>query len=293
MERRRRPNRRGGGARPGDAGRRNPGQPTRPRRALSQKLAPRQAGIAQPAIRVQDSHLRRSPGWREPIPGHADLDPLPHHVSPQSNPRSAAQLQPQRSDLAEGTGQSGGKARRLQDEHLDAGSTSQGSQSAESLRHGRCRYPGSLQGPRRQVQQQHVHRSVLEEHRRHRQRLLQRIRRQDDEPVQLDAPSHGLDRIQASGQIQIGRDPSRGLDLGHRLQRERRHPAGPLAAQGSGRGAWQPAQSEDRIQSPKAGGYRPIRSVRQAARRARRPVRVEDRTRPRRHRQRPHDLDSP
>ena len=299
VERRRRPGGRDLIARPGAPWRRHSptntgkrashGQPTRPRRNLSQQLAPRQAGIAQPALCVQDSQLRRTARRPKPIPRHADLSPLPHHVPAQPNPGSPAQLQPQRRNLGESAGQGGGKAGWLQNEQLDARSTGQGSQSAETLGQVRRRNPGAHE-PGRQIQQQQVHRSILEKHGRHRQRLLERIRRQDDEPLELNAPGNGLHRIQASGQIQIRRDPAGSLGPGHGLQRERRLPAGPIAVQGRGCGARQTAQPQDRIQGAKAGRYRPIRRGRQAARQH---LRVDIRTRPRGHRQRPHHFNSP
>ena len=299
-ERRRRPGNRDLSARPGAPGRRyspddtgqraRHSQPTCPRRNLSQELGPRQAGITQPALRVQDSQFRRTARRPKPIPRHADLGPLAHHVAAQSNPGSPPQLQPQRRDLGKGARQGGGKARWLQDEQLDAGSTSQGSQSAETLGQVRRRNPGSRQGSGRQVQQQQVHGPILEKHGRHRQRLLERIGRQDDQPLELNAPGNGLHRIQASGQIQIRRDPAGSLGPGHGLQRERRLAAGPIAVEDRGCGARQPAQPKDRVQGAKAGGYRPIRRGRQAARQH---LRVHVRTRSRSHRQRPHHFDSP
>ena len=161
---------------------------------------------------------------------------MPDHISPQSNPRSTAHLQPQRGDLAESTRQGGRKARRLQNEQLHAGSTSHRSQPAESIRQFRCRNPGSLHRPGLEIQQQQVDGSILEEHRRHGQCLFQRIRRQNDQPVELDAPSHSLDRIQAPGQVQVRHDPAGGLGLRYRLQRERRLAAGSITAEGGGRG---------------------------------------------------------
>jgi hypothetical protein len=74
----------------------------------------------------------------------------------------------------------------------------------------------------------------------------------------LDAPSHSFDRIQNPGQVQVRHDPAGGLGLSHHLQRERRLAAGPIAMEGGGRGERQTAQPKDRIQGPKAGGYRPI-----------------------------------
>jgi len=236
------------------------------------KLFPRQAGIAQPALRVQDPQLRRSPGRRKPIPRHEGLGPLPNHISAQSNPRPPTQLQSQRRDLGKRARQGRRKTRRLQNQQLNAGSSGQRSQSAEALDQIRRRYGRPLQRPHRQVQQQQIHGSVLEEHRRHCQRFLQRARRQDDQPVQLDSPRHGLNRIQASGQIQIRHDPARRLSLSSGLQREGRLAAGSITVQGSGRGAWQAAQPKDRVQSAKAGWYRPIRRSRHAARRVLQPL---------------------
>jgi hypothetical protein len=302
-EGRRGPSRRDRGARPVAPGRSHScqrrhsrsagdGETARPRRALSQKLGPGQAGIAQAALRVQDPQLRGPTRRPEPVPRHEDLRPLADHVTPQPDPRPPAQLQSQRGDLGEGTGQGGGKARRLQDDQLNACSPGQRSQPAESL----CqsgRDSSSIQGPGLQVQQQQVHGSILEEHRRHRQRFLERARRQDDQPVQLDAPSHGLDRIQASGQVQVCRDPSGSLGLGHGLEREGRLAAGPVAVECGGRVARQTTQSEDRVQGAEAGGYRPIRCRRQRTRPARQLLRIQGRTRPRRHRQRAFHLPSP
>lgn len=55
----------------------------------------------------------------------------------------------------------------------------------------------------------------------------------------------------------------------------------------------QPAQPEDCIQGAKAGKYRPIRRGRQITGCARRALRIDGRTRPRPHRQCPHDLPTP
>jgi len=276
-----------------------PGPPDDPQPAhrlgpvLSQKLAPRQAAIAQPALRIEDLQLSSPAGRPIPIPRNSDLSQLPDHIPPQPNPGAPAQFQPQGGYLGQSAGQSRWKVRRLQNEQLDAGPAGQRSQPAESLRQSRGRNPGTIQRSRLQVQQQQVDCSILEEHRRHRQRLLERSRRQDDQPVQLDATSHGFDRIQAPGQIQIGHDPACRLGMGRGLQRERRLAARPIAVQSGGRCTRQPAQSEDRIQSSKTGGYRSIVRRRRQPRHARQIVRIEYRDPSRGHSQCPHDLAAP
>lgn len=51
----------------------------------------------------------------------------------------------------------------------------------------------------RQIEQEQVHRPVLEESGRHRQGLAQRTRCQDDEPLEANAAGDGLDGVQAAG----------------------------------------------------------------------------------------------
>jgi hypothetical protein len=108
--------------------------------------------------------------------------------------------------------------------------------------------------PSGQVQQQQIHGPVLEEHGCHGQGLCQRIRRQHDEPLQPDASRYGLDGIQASGKVQIRGDPAGGLGLGDRLEGQSGLAARAVALEGYSCGPRQPAKTEDRIQSPKAGG---------------------------------------
>jgi hypothetical protein len=67
----------------------------------------------------------------------------------------------------------------------------------------------------RKIQQQQVHRSILEEHRRHRQRFLESVRYEDDQPFQRHAPSRRLHRIEATREVQICGYPAGRLDLGN------------------------------------------------------------------------------
>jgi hypothetical protein len=310
-EGRRWPNRTGEGGRPRAPGRRgsdsraglHPGpgsghcrhqthrrhQPNR----LSQKLASRQASIAQPTFRIQDLQLGRAAGRPKSVACDADLRPLADHVPAKPNPRPTTQLQPQRRDLNQDARQGRGKVRWLQHQELNTGSTRKRSQSVESLGQDGRRKPGSAQWPIRQVQQQQIDGSILQQHCRHSQRFLERDRREDDEPLELDPASNRLYRVKASGKIQIRHDPAGRLGLSHGLKRQRRLAAGPFAVDGSGCSARQPAQSEDRIQGPKAGRDGSIRRARQTTRYARQPLRAEVRTRPWRYSQRAHDLGSP
>lgn len=256
-------------------------------RHLPQQLVPSQAGIPRAALRVQDPKLRRPPRRPVPIPRDAHLGPLPYDVPAEAYPRPPAQLQAERGNLGQRAHQRRGQTRRLEHQQLDPGSTRQRRQAVQSLAQSGRGQTQAIARQRRQVQQQQVHRSVLEEHRRHRQRLLDGVRREYDQPFELNAPSRRFDRVEAPREVQVGGYPTGGLDLGDGPQPESGLAArsGPL--EGRDRGTRQSPQAEDGIQSAKAGGYRPL------VRDDRRNRRFFVRDGPRRHRQRPQDLPAP
>jgi hypothetical protein len=192
-----------------------------------------------------------------PIPRHAHLGPLPDDVPPESDPGPPAQLQAERGDLGDCAGDGRGQIRRLEHHHLDLGSTRQRRQSVQPLpQGGRGGARAARQG--RQIQQQQVHRSVLEEQRRHRQRLLESVRREHDQPFERDSPSHRLDRIEAPREVQVSGYTPGGLNPGDGLQPESGLAARSVTLEGGGSGARQPAQPEDCIERTKAGRYRRV-----------------------------------
>jgi hypothetical protein len=143
---------------------------------------------------------------------------------------------------------------------------------------------------RRQVQQQQVHSSVLQEHARHRQRLFQVVRREDDEPLERDASRGRLDRVQAPAQVQVGGQPAGGLDLGNRLKGERGLAARAVTAEGRSCGPRQTAQPQDGVQGAEAAGDGPLVRDRPDGGPA---VRRFVRNRLRRHRERAHHFPAP
>jgi hypothetical protein len=257
------------GRHPRPARRHSAGRPAR-RRRLSQKLVTNQTGVPRPALGVQDAKLGGSARRSVAVPRDAHLHALPDHVPTQPDPGPPAQLQPERGDLGQGARHRGRQLRRLEHDQLDARLAGQRREAVQSLaqRRGRklghsgsrCRQPRPPTDHRqvgRQVQQQQVHRPVLEEQRRHGQRLLDGIRHQDDQPVQLDTPRRRLDRVQAVGQVQEGRDAAGRLGPGDSAQGQCRLAAAGLAPQGRGRIARQSAQPEDRVQRPEARRHGP------------------------------------
>jgi hypothetical protein len=112
---------------------------------------------------------------------------------------------------------------------------------------------GRIEGPTGYIQHDEIDRSILEEHRGHRQRLLERIGRDDDQPLEPDASGDRLDRIEASSQIDVRGYPACGLNLGDCPQCESGLAARFVAPKSGGCDARQASQPEDCIQRAKPG----------------------------------------
>ena len=111
---------------------------------------------------------------------------------------------------------------------------------------------------RRQVDDEDVDRSGGEEHPGDRQALVERLRRQDDEPVEPDAAGGGLDRVEGPGEVQPGDDRAVGLGLGDEAEGERRGAGARRAAQGHAGAPRQPARPDDRVEGREAGPDDPL-----------------------------------
>lgn len=119
-----------------------------------------------------------------------------------------------------------------------------------------------------QVDHEDVDGSPDKERSGHRDPLLRRSRLEDNEPLQANAPGHGLDRVQASGKVHPGSNRTRSLGLGDKPQGEGGPAARRIAAQGDRRIAGHPTRPEDCIERSEAGPDHPVRidRLRQAAR---------------------------
>ena len=219
-----------------------------------EKLVASQAGIAWAAVRIEDPEVGGSAGWRVSVAHHLGSGQLADHVAAELDPRLPPQLEVQSGRLLDRRGDRGRQTRRLQDDQLDLGAPGDRGQSMHPVR-GLRRAATAVadRGSRRQIQEQQIHRAILQEHGRHTQRLVQRVRRQDHEPLELDAPRDGLDRIQAPGQVQIRGDAARRLGLRDGLESQRGLAAGAVALEGDRRGSGQAAQPENRIEGSEAG----------------------------------------
>jgi hypothetical protein len=79
---------------------------------------------------------------------------LPDHVPSEADPGPPAQLQTERGDLGECAVDGSGQIRRLKHQQLNLGSTSQSSQSVQSLAQGGCGQTRAIARQGRQIQQQ-------------------------------------------------------------------------------------------------------------------------------------------
>jgi len=253
-----------------------------------------QARVSRAAIRVQDSEIGRSARWRVSIAQHLGSGQLADDVPPELDPGPPLELELQPGHRFDRRGDRSGQTRRLEHDQLDLGSPGHRREPVNSVgRSGRAAGAISAAGAgsaairtfrtfrtfrgfdrqtafRRQVQQQDIHRSVLEEHRRDRERLVQRLRREHDEPLELNASRRRFDRIQAAREIQIGRDAAGRLGLRDRLEGQRGLAAGAVALERYGCRPGQTAQTENGVQRTKAGGDDPL--VRRPKRRPKRLV---------------------
>jgi hypothetical protein len=214
--------------------------------SVEQQRVVGEAGVSSATLGVEDPELGPATGRPEPGPGDGRLGGLADDVASEPDPRSSDQLQAQPGRLGHGRSQASGQVRRLEDDDERLGPAGQGGQPVEPL--GDARRPVDERGPRRQVDDEHVDRSPRQQRAGDGQALVERVRGQDDEPFEPDAASHGLDRIQAAGQVQPGNDRAVGLGLGHQPQGQRGSAARPGAPDRDTGTARQAATAEDRVE---------------------------------------------
>jgi hypothetical protein len=225
---------------------------------LSQKLAAGQAGVPRATIGIQDPELGLPTGRRVSVPGHTGFGQLADHLPAQPDPGSPVQLEPQAGRLFDGCGDRFRQAGRLQDDQLHLRPPGDGRQSADPVAQLGSRRVRAVDRPRGQIQEQQIDCSVLEERRRHDQGFGQGVRRQDDEPFQLDPPGHGLHRIEAPGQIHVGGYAPGRLRPRDHLEGQSGLAARPVPFESHGGRLREPAEAEDRVQGTEAGGHDPL-----------------------------------
>ena len=191
------------------------------------------------------------------------LRPLADDVAPEPDPRSAGELEAEAGRFGDG----GRRGRRSS----PGGSRATSSVSDRRASAASRREPvGDLRGgragvrARRQVDDEQVDRPAGEERAGDRQALVERVRRQDDEPVEADAAGDGLDRVEGAGEVEPGDDRAVGLGLRGEPEGEGRLAGAGVAAEGDAGAPRQAAGAEDRVERREAGPDDPLDAVRGA-----------------------------
>jgi hypothetical protein len=192
----------------------------RRRRGVAEQVVAEEARVARPALRVEDPELGGAPGWAEPIARDGHVRPLTDDVAPEPDPVAPGELQAKTRRLGDGGAQPLPDVHGLQHDEQRPGTSRQGGESPQTIAdlHALDRGVAGLG----QIDQQQVDGPRGEQRRGQRERLLEIVRREDDQPFGADAAGHGLHRIERPREIQPRDDEPGGLRLGGEPQGERR-----------------------------------------------------------------------
>jgi hypothetical protein len=223
---------------------------------LGEEFLAAEAGVALASVRIQDPEGRPPSRWAGPATSDDHLRSLADHVAAEPDPRSARQLEPDPRRLTDGAGEAGraGGVRRFEHDEADPRPAGQGCEPAEAIGEGapeeRVR---ALPVARRQVDDQQVDRSTGQQRAGDREALVGVGRRQDDEPLRPDPPSHDLDRVERGREVQPGDDGAAGLRGRGESQRERGPAARRITPQRDAHAPRHAAGAEDGVELREPG----------------------------------------
>jgi len=227
-----------------------------------------EAGIALATLRVEDPELRSPPRRPEAVADDHHLRSLADDVPAEPDPGPSGELQPEAGRLPERLSKARREVRRLEEDEHRVGAPGEGGEAMEpvgkrrgtTVRHATTagsstpiiRPERPLPGTR-EIDEEQVDRATLDERPGHRQAVVDRIWRQDDEPFEPDASGGRLDRIEAPGEIEVGDDRAARLGLGRETQRQRRLAARQVPTNGHARTSGHAPGADDRIERGEAG----------------------------------------
>jgi hypothetical protein len=263
-----------GRGKPGRRGTRGAGSIRGSREGLGEEVVAGEAAVARPALCVEEADGR--PPIRRPVVVLRDVDLrlLADDLAAKANPAAASQLEPEPGALLESSPERRANPGGLEDEEERTGAPGERDEAAElvgGLRRagrrgtvaaagrrrahdGRCRTPGGPVPHSRKIEHEKIDRPCLEERPRHRERLVDRVRDENREPLQAHAASNCLHGIQAPGEVHPGDEGTTGLGLRNRPQGEGRRAAGSAAPKDDRPGPRETAGREQRIEIREAGG---------------------------------------
>jgi hypothetical protein len=219
---------------------------------VDEQGVPDETDVPLAALGVEDPERRPTARWAVAVVGHERLGPMPDDVPPEPDPRPTGQLEPDAGRLGDGGREATGEPRGVEDEEERPGTPGERSQPMQPVADP-CRLVRPGQATAGQVEDEEVDRSTGQQAARDAESLVEAGRRDDDEPVEVDAPGNGFDRVEAARQVEPGDDRALGLCLGDDPEAQCRASARALSADRDAGRPGQAARSEDRVQCREAG----------------------------------------
>jgi hypothetical protein len=179
---------------------------------VDEELVPAEAGVALTALRVKDPQRRPTPRRSVPVASDQRLRSLAHDVAAETDPRATSELQAEAGRSGHGTRQVAGETGWLQHDEERLRASGQGSQAAESLGEASRAVRGG-EAAAWQVQDQQVHGASGQQHTADGKPFIEGLWGDDHQPFEADASGDGLDRIEASSEIDPGHDRAGRLGL--------------------------------------------------------------------------------
>ncbi len=204
--------------------------------------------IQVPLVRVPDLEVRPTTRRPEPVLHDGHLRPLADHVSPGSDPRPAFELQAHARRLGERSLQGGCKVHRLDHHQTGAGLPSACRQPPEQ------RIPVQRH-PLGQIGHQQLDRAPAQQGPGQPEALGRLGRPEHQQPGQVHAAGHRLERVEGTGEVQPGDDRAARLCLRDEPESQRGLAARRIPAERHLGSAHEPAGTQDGIECGEARGH--------------------------------------
>jgi len=224
---------------------------------VDQQGVPGETRVPLAALGVEDPERRPAPRRPVAVVGHECLGPLPDDITSEPDPRPARQLEADAGRFGDRGREAARQSWRVEDQQQRLGPPRERGQSMQAVAHPR-RLVGPGQSTAGEVEDEQVDRPTGEQRARDAEPLIQARRGDDHEPVEVDAASDRLDRVEAARQVEPGDDGALGLCLGGDPQREGRPAARAIPPDGDAGRLGQATRSEDRVEGGEAGPDDPI-----------------------------------
>jgi hypothetical protein len=211
-----------------------------------------EAGVTLATLRVEDAEGRPTPRRPVAIPRDQRLRSLPDDIASKPDPRAPGELEAEPGRFGDGGGQAATEARRFEHDEERLRAPGECGQPAEPVGDpGRAIRGG--QPATGQIEDEQVDQAPGQQGATDREPLIEGLRGDDDEPLQVDAAGDGLDRVEAAREVEPGDDGALGLGFRREPQDERRPAARAVAADRDTRRTRQATRSQDGVERREPG----------------------------------------